>query len=216
MFRRDAACEIIRSGTSSSTPTTRAASPARAQPVADGAEQRHSRSTDTSANSSSASTIASRCRAIVDRHRHADLRRRHHVHGGAEALEHLEHLPQEPVRHQHPARGDVDDGDIALRREAGETGAVERPVGGDQRAGSPPASASSESEPGCCARRPAGSCSDAAPWRRSTPAPPPRQTRAAARGAALDDARIGGQHAVDVGPDLDLRRTMPAPTSAPE
>ena len=42
MFRRDAACEIIRSGTSSSTPTTRAAiAGSVAQPVADGAQQRH-------------------------------------------------------------------------------------------------------------------------------------------------------------------------------
>ena len=46
---------------------------------------------------------------------------------------------------------------------------------------------------------------DGAPWRRSTPARMPRRTTAAARARGVgDDARIGGEHAVDVGPDLNL------------
>ena len=45
---------------------------------------------------------------------------------------------------------------------------------------------------------------DAAPSRRSTPARTLRRTTATARPRPGDDARIGGEHAVDVGPDLDL------------
>ncbi len=51
---------------------------------------------------------------VVDRHRHADLGRRDDVHGRAVALEHLEDAAEVAVGHQHPRRGDVDDGDVAL------------------------------------------------------------------------------------------------------
>ena len=123
MFRREAACEIIRSGTSSSTPTTRAAIAGSVrQPIADGAEQRHVGLDRDLGELRQRLDDGLEVAAIVHGHRHADFRRRDHVHGGPEALEHLEHAPQEPVRHQHAGRGDVDDRHLALggqRRSSG-------------------------------------------------------------------------------------------------
>ena len=123
MFRREAACEIIRSGTSSNTPTTRAAisgSCCSTSPTAHSSDM--FRSTDTDANSLSASSIAVEVPHIVHCHRHAHFGCRDHIHRRREALEDLEHLTQEPVSGEHSRRRDVDDRHVSLGGETGEPG----------------------------------------------------------------------------------------------
>ena len=120
---------------------------------------------------------------IVDRHRHADLRGRDDVHRGLVALEHFEQPAQEAVRHQHPRRRDVDDGDGLLRRHRGQRPVGLRPLGGDQRAARGGAMRVEDAHRECCAPPPAESSPDAAPSRRSTPAPTLRRTTGAARPA---------------------------------
>ena len=207
MFRRDAACEIIFSGTSSSTPTTRAAisgSFRSRSPTAHSSAM--SRSIDTSANSDSASTIASGLPSVVHRHRHAHLGRRHHVDRRAEALEHLEDAAQEAVGHQHAGRGDVDDGHVFLGGQPGERRAGRR----RSRVISVPAPSGLHElrmRTGML-RSTAGrivlGCSTLAPKYASSAAS--ANDSCGTRRGDGDDARIGGEHAVHVGPDLNLAR----------
>src|ERR1035438_4370856 len=53
-------------------------------------------------------------RRIVDGERDADLRSRHHIVRRFEAVENFEDAAQKPVRHQHARGMDVDDRDLAL------------------------------------------------------------------------------------------------------
>ena len=82
MFRREAACEIIRSGTSSSTLTTRAAiSGSLRSRSPDRAQQRHLRLDRHLGELRQRLDDRVEVAAVVHGHRHADLGRRHHVHG---------------------------------------------------------------------------------------------------------------------------------------
>ena len=121
---------------------------------------------------------------VVDRHRHADLGRRHDVDRRAVLLEHLEDAPQEPVRHQHARRRDVDDGDALLRRDGRQRAGRRRAIARDQRAdriSRPPGV--EDPDGNVAARPPAESSPGAAPSRRNTRAPTPRRTTGAARPA---------------------------------
>ena len=119
MFRRDAACDTSRSG----MPLERGD---RAANSVGSSCSRFSPTTQTIAISARSdarrscrrlSTIVVEPARVVDRHRHAHLRRRHDVDRRLEALEHLEQPAQEAVRHQHARRGDVDHRHVALARE---------------------------------------------------------------------------------------------------
>ena len=205
MLRREAACDTSRSGIASSA-VTRPAEHLRIarQVLAHRANDRHLPLAPTSAKPLQVLDDRVEPPRVVHRHRHADLRRGHHVDRRLEPLEHLEEPPQEAVRHQHARRRDVDDRDVPLAGDRGQARRRSAAIGGDAASRDCRAAASSGSAPGCSSTPPAGWCSGAAPWRRSTPAPRLRQTTAAARRAAPARPRIGRQHAVDVGPDLNL------------
>ncbi len=119
MLRRDPACDTMRSGMPSSAPTTlrgqradrRAAARPRRRPAP------CSSSMETSANVGKVADDLVQPVAVVDRHRHAHLGRRHHVGRRAMPLEHFEQPPQEAVRHEHARRLDVDDRHFAFTRD---------------------------------------------------------------------------------------------------
>ena len=95
-----------------------------------------------------------------------------------------------------------------------------RRIGRDQRAGAVGAAAVEDAH-GNVAARPPGrivlGCSTLAPKYASSDAS--ANDRCGTTRGAVDDARVGGQHAVDVGPDLNLarveRRRRRAPRSSP-
>ena len=150
MFRRDAACDTIRSG----KPLERRQDADRepriaAQAVADGAEHRHlvldahlgelptapRRAAPAGASSSTVTETLTSDVVTTST-------------GGPVALEHLEDPAQEAVRHQHPGRGDVDDRDVALAGERGER-LVDRRLRGDERAAAVGPAAVEDARPGC-------------------------------------------------------------------
>ena len=180
-FRRDAACDTIRSGTPSRTESRRMARRGSvAQAVADGAQNRHVALDDDVGELLERGHDLRQLAVVVHRHRHADLGRRHDVDRGAVGLEDLEEAAQEPVRHQHAGGRDLDDRDAALARQRRHAAAA----GADaavMRVPSPSGRRLLRMRTGMSAPPPGGSCSGAGPWRRSRPARRLRRTTAAPR-----------------------------------
>ena len=145
-------------------------------------------STRTSANADSSSTSCLQPARIVDGHRDAHLRRADDVDRVSGTARTLRRPPQEAVRHQHARRGDVDDRDVALARERGER-LVDRRARRDERAAAVEPAAVQNLDRDVLGDGRAGSCSGAGPWRRSTPAPRPPRTTAAARRASTATTR---------------------------
>ena len=143
---------------------------------------------------------------VVDRHRHAHLGGRHDVHRRLESLEHLEEPAEKAVRHQHPRGGDVHHRHSALRGHRGERAFARRSLASDQRSErmcpvrveNPHRNVSRDGR--LDRRRVQHLGAEIRQLRRLGK----RQVRHDLR--VGDDARIGRQHAVHVGPDLNLAR----------
>ena len=116
-------------------------------------------------------------------------------------LEDLEDAPQKAAREQHSRRADLDQRDVALARDRADRAA--RRVEGDPRS-LPSGLRELKMNTGMPSRT-AGAivfgCSTFAPNDASSDASSNRICSISC--ASFHDARIGGQHAVDIGPDLD-------------
>ena len=206
MLRRDAACDTSRSGiVLERRHRPREERRIGAQILADDADDRHvGLDADLGEHPQVADDVVEPPR-VVDGHRHAHLGGRDHVDRRPEALEHLEQPAQEAVGHQHARRGDVDDGDAALAGERRQRAAV---------SGRPSAVIIVPATSGrrelrmrtgmffATAGRIVLGCSTLAPKYASSDASANDSCGTSTR--IGDDARIGREHAVHVGPDLDL------------
>ena len=141
---------------------------------------------------------------IVDRDGDAHFGGRDDVHGGGVFLECLEHAAQKAMRHQHSRRCDVDDGDASLARERRERTIASRGLLGDQGSGAIGPMAVQNAD-GDVARYRGEDCARMQHFRSEIREFRRLGEREMAHDFGVcDDARIGREHAVDIGPDLNL------------